>query len=491
MQFYSAVFLNIVIWLWPFTHGPLPAFWPDFVAICAMVLLVAVIIGKTAETSKVVAMGWLVAACISAAIGILQYLGLGDAWQPFVVNAAPGTALGNTRQTNHLATFLAVGLVALYWLRTRYDFKWLAPACAALLTIALAATSSRTGAVQLIFLLALAIYWSKKNRRQAFAMSGFVIAIYLLASVLLPWALKANVGTNGLDVIQRFGDTSVLCSSRKVLWGDVVDLIAMKPWWGWGWGELNYAHYEALLDSPRFCDKLGHAHNFFLQIAVDKGLPIAMVVFSVFVFFLFHKKPWRESNPDRQWLWAIFGLLFLHSMLEYPLWFSNFQSLLVLAILAFVSTSHPDTSSGGAKLRLRSTHRQGLGVVVVFFCIAGYVGWDYFKVSQLYTPTSQRPEMFRTDTFAKVGRSFIFNSQVIFAQVVTTDLTAENAESMLAASTLSLHLSAEPRIIEKVIESAVMLGRDDTAKWHMQRYQRAYPADYKRWQIVKSSEIKR
>jgi O-antigen polymerase len=123
--------------------------------------------------------------------------------------------------------------------------------------------------------------------------------------------------------------------------------------------------------------------------------------------------------------------------------------------------------------------------------MAGYVGWDYFKVSQLYTPSAQRPEMFRSDTFAKVGGSFIFGSQVIFAQVVTTDLTRDNAASMLDAATLSLHLSAEPRVIEKVIDSAVMLGKDDLAKWHLLRYQRAYPADYKRWLALNPVDVQR
>lgn len=491
MQFYSAVILNALIWLWPFTHGPLSAFWPDFVAICALVVLIVVIPKKQDEFAKAVAVGWLVAACTSAILGIAQYFGLGDALVPLVVSAMPGTALGNTRQTNHLATLLGVGLAALYWLRSQYDFKGLAPLLTALLVTALAATSSRTGALQIAFLLALLIYWAKSDRRKAVAISSVVLAIYLLASALLPWALKVNSGASGLGVIERLSDTAMLCSSRRVLWSNVLDLIAMKPWWGWGWGELVYVHYANLFDGPRFCDKLGHAHNFFLQVAVDKGVPIAFGFLALFVFFMFHKKPWRETNVNRQWLWAIFGVLFIHSMLEYPLWFSNFQSLLVLAVMAFVKAGNTGRWIVIAQTPMQAVRKQIVGLLVVFFSMAGYVGWDYFKVSQLYTPTAQRPEMFRSDTFAKVGGSFIFSSQVIFAQVVTTDLTRENAASMLDAATLSLHLSAEPRVIEKVIEAAVMLGQDETAKWHMLRYQRAYPEDYKRWQIIGRVDAKR
>ena len=44
-----------------------------------------------------------------------------------------------------------------------------------------------------------------------------------------------------------------------------------------------------------------------------------------------------------------------------------------------------------------------------------------------------------------------------------------------------LHYSPEPRVIEKVIESAVMLGRDDEALQYLARYRAAFPQDHARW----------
>ncbi|PZU36173.1 MAG: hypothetical protein DI574_11450, partial [Acidovorax sp.] len=45
-----------------------------------------------------------------------------------------------------------------------------------------------------------------------------------------------------------------------------------------------------------------------------------------------------------------------------------------------------------------------------------------------------------------------------------------------------LHYSPEPRVIERLIESATLLGLDDEAAFHLQRYRVAYPKDHARWQ---------
>ena len=55
-------------------------------------------------------------------------------------------------------------------------------------------------------------------------------------------------------------------------------LIAQKPWLGWGWGELDYAHFITLYPGARFCDILDNAHNLPLHLAVELGVPLAVVL---------------------------------------------------------------------------------------------------------------------------------------------------------------------------------------------------------------------
>ena len=44
-----------------------------------------------------------------------------------------------------------------------------------------------------------------------------------------------------------------------------------------------------------------------------------------------------------------------------------------------------------------------------------------------------------------------------------------------------LHFSPEARVVRPLIESAVMLGRDDEARFYLERYRVAFPQDHAAW----------
>ncbi|OYY48223.1 MAG: polymerase, partial [Polaromonas sp. 39-63-203] len=90
-------------------------------------------------------------------------------------------------------------------------------------------------------------------------------------------------------------------------------------------------------------------------------------------------------------------------------------------------------------------------------------------------------EAYRDDTLGKARVSRLFHNQVAFAELVTTPLTRSNAQWTFDTASALLHYSPEPRIIEKVIESAVMLGRDDEALAQLQRFKAAFPKEHAAW----------
>ena len=111
----------------------------------------------------------------------------------------------------------------------------------------------------------------------------------------------------------------------------------------------------------------------------------------------------------------------------------------------------------------------------------GYASWDYTRVSQMYKPVHQRPEALRENTLTKVSGTWLFADAVDFATLTTTPVTPETAQRMHGLATALLHYSPEPRVIEPLIESASLLGRDDEVAYHLQRYRVAYPKDFERW----------
>ena len=87
-----------------------------------------------------------------------------------------------------------------------------------------------------------------------------------------------------------------------------------------------------------------------------------------------------------------------------------------------------------------------------------------------------------------MSHSLLFSGPLDFAHLITTGLTRDNAARMYALAQELLHYCPEPRVIEVLVESAVMLGKDDEAAFHMKRYRIAYPQDYERWS-AKNSEM--
>ena len=68
-----------------------------------------------------------------------------------------------------------------------------------------------------------------------------------------------------------------------------------------------------------------------------------------------------------------------------------------------------------------------------------------------------------------------------FAELTTTTLERANAEWTLTSATSLLRFSPEPRVIEKAVESAVMLGRDDEALPLLIRFRAAFPKEHADW----------
>ena len=108
---------------------------------------------------------------------------------------------------------------------------------------------------------------------------------------------------------------------------------------------------------------------------------------------------------------------------------------------------------------------------------------DYARVSALYRPTAERPAALRALTAADAARQvWFFRAPAQFAQLTTAVVTPANAADMHALALQLLHYSPEPRVIEKLIASARLLGREDEVALHTDRYRRAYPYDFGRWQ---------
>jgi O-antigen ligase len=460
---HAILLLLALPWLNPFTLGPSTAVVPMMFAwSCAAVSLwVGPLMPRT------IAMAWVAGALLSAVMALFQYFGATASFGGWVNSSAIGEAYGNLRQRNQFASLTNIGLAALLWWvasteggRTRLSLL-LAAYIAVLLGLGNAASSSRTGMVQLILLCAWVWIWRQPRRRpEEVWLLAIAFFAYIAGAVLLP--ILASLDLDNAGMLARLRDGDRPCSSRLTLWSNVLDLIALKPLLGWGWGELDYAHFITLYSGERFCGILDNAHNLPLHIAVELGVPAALLFCGLCGFVVWRAKPWRVSDPNKQMAWAVLALIALHSMLEYPLWYGPFQIAAALSVWMIYGRS-----SSGILIFMRA-------VSVVVIALISYTAWDYWRVRQIYLPPEARADAYMENTLEKIKPSWLFKSQVRFAELSITPLTQENAQQQFDLGLTMLHYSPEAWVARRVIESAERLSLTEEEQWYRARFAAAF-----------------
>jgi O-antigen ligase len=503
-------------WLNPFAPGPTPAVVPFLfswlcIVLAAFALSVAHTRGQAKPMVRVVAMAWVAAACLSALIGLLQYFEVSEWAGRWINHTELGQAYGNLRQRNQFATLLTIGLAALLWWASYFEsseqgniepalhqqHSVLLWAAATLLGAGNAASSSRTGLFQLALIAWLGWLWQHQKpsalglRKGQMRLSRVnqVLLICLLSYALATLALPVLAGldplSSGAWARLRQGDAA--CSSRLTLWSNVLHLIAQKPWLGWGWGELDYAHFITLYPGTRFCDILDNAHNLPLHIAVELGVPLAVVASCAGTWLVWRTQPWRESDSVRQMAWTVLAVIGLHSLLEYPLWYGPFQMVVLLCLWLLLVPQATDPFQIKRKDWPPALYLSGLATIVSIATIS-YIAWNYQLASQIYLSPKERMAAYSEDTLEKVGNVALFEDQVRFADLTTTALDAQSARKVHDLALDMLHFSPEAQVVEMLLESAKLLEKTEEVLFFAARFKAAFPQPYESW--VKKTQTK-
>ena len=453
--------------------GLLRDFW-SWMVLCAAFLMC--LRQREPQAALLPALAWslLLAAAANAGQGMVQAYQM---WR----QTAFTDVYGFLHQRNQLATLCLMGLAAAGWLETRKsstsDGTSPLPRLTFLVAVTLGAavslSASRTG------LLGLVLLWAASEGLVLRDSGGSVAPIAMRSTLrmavlgyglaLLPvwWSPGHPVG---ILARQEAQEGLTVCNSRLSLWANVLQLIRQKPWDGWGWGELDYAHFITLFSSARFCALLNNAHNLPMQLAVELGIPIAVAFCTFVVVGIWRAKPWQERDPDRLFAWGALLPVGVHSMLEYPLWYGPFQVCTVLCLWILWPKPLPPAHRTAWQMAMAA------GLAMATFLAA-----DYYRASHIYLPSAQRLGMYRTDTQQLIQHSVFFQDQIDFATLGIQEVTADNAEQMHALALKMLHFSPEAMVVQKLLVSSRLLGLQNEYDYYQQRFAAAYPEAFLNW----------
>lgn len=223
-----------------------------------------------------------------------------------------GRAVANLGQPNLLATLLVWGLLALWWGRARGRLgPAVAVAAAAFLLVGVAATQSRTGALQ-VALVALAAAAGPGASRIA----GRSVVLGLLAwFAVCALAWPTLTGALQLDPVLTVQDR-IQPGRRLAIWTLALQMIAQRPWLGWGWNEGVTAQLALADTSPALHLVFPYLHNLLLDLLVWNGVPLGMLIFVAMVVWFVNR--WRHHAPMERPLLLALTVLLLHALLELP-----------------------------------------------------------------------------------------------------------------------------------------------------------------------------
>ena len=409
--------------------------------------------------------GLLVAGLASVVISVLQVFWPDQCDGTFIAcSGLPGRAIGNMRQPNHLASLLIWGCVAAAWLSDRHLPARVGAAVLPLVLFALlfadVLSASRTGMADVLML----TFWGGIDKRLSRRTRAALICAPLLwglgYGLMHEWAAHGHA----FGAETRIHDEGAGSPSRLGILRNAMTLIARNPWVGVGWGEFNLA-WTMTPFPGRPTAFFDHTHNLLVQLAVELGIPMTVVLAVLFGATLWHAfrlcLPKDEANaPARRAALMLVLTIGVHSMFEYPLWYGYFLLPGAFALGIAGGRDAPPSRVG-----------RGAYVLIGMMLLAGsaFACWDYSRVVEIYAPPEHALPL--NARIEEGTHSVLYAAQAEYAAATGPDSGAAS----LAAARQTGHNLIDTRLMHDWARSLHAVGDDDRARFIVQRLREFRP----------------
>lgn len=313
----------------------------------------------------------LAAGLVSTGLAAVQWLDLGPigyvAWTP------PGARpIANIAQPNHLASLLGLSLIGALWLyetqRVSGRVLWLV---AVWLTFGMVMTRSR---MIWIAAAAFSLGWVLLQRRITTRLTPRALAawIVVLGVAVIGWgplnnALDAVAPLSMAERVQGGG-------GRWRIWSVLLDALWQSPWVGYGWSQVSRAGLVGSLTHFTGESMLRNGHSLLLDLLLWNGVPLGLLIIGGIGWWWFRQIRLCTS-VERGLVLSAIGIVFVHSLLEFPLEYFYF----VVPIGLFVGS----LEAGPRNATRHRFARTAMGALLASFAIAaGWIFLEYVQVEE-------------------------------------------------------------------------------------------------------------
>ncbi len=313
-----------------------------------------------AELALALAIFLLIGAELSALLGVLQHFRWHTPLDQVIVMKVSSSVFGNLAQPNHFANYIALGLVSLGLLHRQRRLKagYVALLAAPLLFV-LTLSGSRSSWLYLLMMAGLAWWWTRRDdaQRPLLRYSLLLIAGFgaMHLAVQLPFLAGAD---SSIDTMQRLFGDDASGSIRLYLWREAGLMFMQSPWLGVGFGQFAWQHFQLLpvLQQGNITGLYNNAHNLVFHLAAEAGAAGLLALFGSLGIWLYGLRR-ATLSAAHWWGHAALGVLAIHSLLEYPLWYTYFVAVAAILLGALDEARY--------RLELRNVGRMSVAAILL------------------------------------------------------------------------------------------------------------------------------
>jgi len=317
-----------------------PDYWQNqfiavlYLGLSALVMLLATNMRHVLSLSKVVpTLAW---AFVVSTVTILLLMVVSKFIDPqselafWILNGRAG----NIGQTNHFSNFVALGLGSLLYLRlTGRIGNWLTIVTSAVILIGLVQAGQRMAILYVGILSVggwlLARQIAKKEDISIQASSLlWLIPGFIAAQFLVPFLTFLDPAT---VPVKKLAETMAKEPTRLMLLEQGWQVFKAHPWIGIGWGELAWYNFTVTEEYPGLKGLWSHVHNIFMQLLSETGA-LGALIFTAGMLYWFREQIQVQLTMERWWILALLSILGIHSLLEFPLWYTHFLAFASLLL---------------------------------------------------------------------------------------------------------------------------------------------------------------
>ena len=434
---------------------------------------------------------------LNAAAAVLQFYGIDSLLGPLIASlgATKGGAYGNFGQNNHFADYVTLALISVLYLQIKGRLSWhAAAACFGVFLYALSLSGSRATWLYLPVALALSLWFRSRSPEPALRRAAVVVALLLPLFGLLQYAMThyglairpALPGAAAAPVtpIDRFvaelahgvfpetGGSAV--GTRIYMWHQALLMWSRAPLLGVGFGQYAGVFLEQAAELSRYhipnYDR--NSHNALMQLLAETGLVGAGLVGAGLAGWLLGLRRRISATAEFWWLLCLLSVLFLHSMIEYPLWHANFLG--VAAVLLGMG------SQRCVRLRLTALSRYAFPVMLAagFFTL-GNLLQAYRDLELLMFPrvlSKNREEIVaHNEALLKLHRDTLLAPYVEMTYAGNVVADRSNLQDKLALTRRVLRLRPLPELAYRQVLLLGLNGEREAALLQLDRAAAVFP----------------